>query len=129
MHRISALTISALLGLAATAGVALGQQTTTRAAIDTAAQNTLTDATDAVANEPAAAADAEDWVRREPANASAWMAAGDTRPRNGQLQDAVSAYRQALQLEPKHVAAWVRLGIVHDQPEQPEKPIEAYRQG
>ena len=57
--------------------------------------------------------------------AQAWYNMGQAEYGRGHLDEAIAAYRRAIEINPKHYGAWHNLGIVYRDKGMKEKAVEA----
>lgn len=69
----------------------------------------------------------EDAVRQDPKNVNAWIQLGNTLMDSARFQDAVNAYRKALELDPKNVDVRVDMATCYRNSGRPEQAVEEYR--
>lgn len=69
---------------------------------------------------------ANEWTRKEPRNATAWMRLGMGYAHLGQLDEALDAAKKAVDVAPGDASAWRYLGEVNMAKSQPAAALQAY---
>jgi len=68
------------------------------------------------------------WTEREPKVSAAWSALGFAYGNLGRHNDAIKAYRQAIQIDPGYAFIWLSLGIAYGKLKRYNDEIDALRQ-
>ena len=68
------------------------------------------------------------WVKAEHNDAGAWFAIGRSHQNLGQLEQAITAYRQTIRINPEYHSAWHNLGMVYAKLERYDDAVVALRQ-
>jgi cytochrome c-type biogenesis protein CcmH/NrfG len=65
-------------------------------------------------------------TKRNPANTSAWIQLGNLYFDTDQIDNAIEAYRRALQLDDNNANVWTDLGVMYRRGGQPEKAVASF---
>ncbi len=68
----------------------------------------------------------EEKTRADPENETAWIELGNAYFDSSRHEDAVSAYRRALELDPDNANVWTDLGVMYRRSGKPHEAIKAF---